>query len=83
MHRSFDAWIVVGLESARALTVAELSERIVAAGGKNVSTADDVQAGCRAAEASAVPGDRIVVFGSFLTVGPALEFLQTRGLTFA
>jgi folylpolyglutamate synthase/dihydropteroate synthase len=26
-------------------------------------------------------GDRIVVFGSFHTVGPALEFLASRGLT--
>jgi hypothetical protein len=26
------------------------------------------------------PGDRIVVFGSFLTVGPALDYLQSRRL---
>ena len=37
--------------------------------------APDVAAGCRAARDAARPGDRILVFGSFLTVGPALEFL--------
>ena len=38
----------------------------------------DVVAGCRAAEALAQPGDRVVVFGSFLTVGPALAVLAGR-----
>jgi dihydrofolate synthase/folylpolyglutamate synthase len=35
----------------------------------------DVAEACRVARAAARPGDRVLVFGSFLTVGPALEFL--------
>jgi hypothetical protein len=34
-----------------------------------------VEAGCMTAAAMAVPGDRIVVFGSVTTVGPALAWL--------
>ena len=79
----FDAWIVVGLGSARALGVDTLAERLQAAGARNVSVAADVAAGCRAASAAAVAGDRIVVFGSFLTVGPALDWLQSHGRGFA
>jgi folylpolyglutamate synthase/dihydropteroate synthase len=41
------------------------------------AVAADVVAGCLSAEALAQAGDRIVVFGSFLTVGPALGWLYT------
>jgi DNA polymerase-3 subunit delta len=44
-------------------------------GAKIAAQCGDVGAACRAARAAAKPGERIVVFGSFLTVGPALEFL--------
>jgi dihydrofolate synthase/folylpolyglutamate synthase len=79
----FDAWIVVGLTSARALSVEALAARLQAAGARDVSTAADVDAGCRVASAAAAEGDRIVVFGSFLTVGPALEWLESRRPGFA
>jgi dihydrofolate synthase/folylpolyglutamate synthase len=70
-----DQWIAVGLEGARALPCAELARRIAAAGAARVTAADSVAAGLHAARASAAPGDRVLVFGSFLTVGPALGFL--------
>jgi dihydrofolate synthase/folylpolyglutamate synthase len=79
----FDAWIVAGLTSARALSVEALAERLRAAGARNVSTAVDVGAGCQAASAAAAEGDRIVVFGSFLTVGPAIEWIESHGSGFA
>jgi dihydrofolate synthase/folylpolyglutamate synthase len=79
----FDAWIVVGLTSARALSVDALAERLGATGARNISTAVDVETGCRAASAAATEGDRVVVFGSFLTVGPAIEWLQTHRAGFA
>jgi dihydrofolate synthase/folylpolyglutamate synthase len=75
----FDAWIVVGLSSARALSADALAARLSAAGARNVSMAADVGAGCLAASHRAAAGDRVVVFGSFLTVGPALDWLQLRG----
>lgn len=78
LRRSFDAWVIVGLQGGRALAPDVLAERVRAIGAKVESVAADVVAGCRAAEALAQAGDRIVVFGSFLTVGPALAFLAGR-----
>jgi dihydrofolate synthase/folylpolyglutamate synthase len=78
LRGAFDAWVVVGLESARAVPVDALSERLTKAGATVAATAADVSSGCKAAEAMVRAGDRIVVFGSFLTVGPALEWLQAR-----
>jgi dihydrofolate synthase/folylpolyglutamate synthase len=77
LRDSFDAWIVVGLDSGRAVAVDALSARLTKVGARVVATAADVVAGCRAAEATARDGDRIVAFGSFLTVGPALDWLQS------
>jgi len=74
----FDAWIVVGLSTARALGADALAARLRAAGARNGSIATDVHAGCLAASRMAVAGDRVVVFGSFLTVGPALDWLESR-----
>jgi dihydrofolate synthase/folylpolyglutamate synthase len=65
----------VGLPGPRALPVAELARRIAAGGAASVVVAPDVAAGCRQARALAAPADRILVFGSFLTVGPALAEL--------
>jgi dihydrofolate synthase/folylpolyglutamate synthase len=68
-------WIAVGLESQRALAPAELARRIERAAGGLVLATADVAAGMAAARLEATPGDRVVVFGSFLTVGPALAWL--------
>jgi dihydrofolate synthase / folylpolyglutamate synthase len=70
-----DLWIAVGLEGTRALPAAALAARIRRAGGDPVLAAADVAAGMAQARADAKPGDRVVVFGSFLTVGPALAWL--------
>jgi dihydrofolate synthase / folylpolyglutamate synthase len=78
LQNSFDAWVIVGLHGPRALAPDALAAR-VQAGGVNVeAVAADVVAGCRAAEALAQAGDRVVVFGSFLTVGSALTMLASR-----
>ncbi|MBL8267379.1 bifunctional tetrahydrofolate synthase/dihydrofolate synthase [Steroidobacter sp.] len=78
LRHSFDAWVVVGLPSARAVPVDALAARLAKLGANIATTAADVAAGCEAVESLARAGDRIVVFGSFLTVGPALEWLQAR-----
>jgi dihydrofolate synthase/folylpolyglutamate synthase len=70
-----DAWFLAALDGPRAVSTAELVARLPA-GARVSAQAADVRAACRAARAAAKPGDRIVVFGSFLTVGPALEFLE-------
>jgi dihydrofolate synthase/folylpolyglutamate synthase len=75
LRSSFDAWIIVGVQSARAVPVDALAQRLANMGASVAATAADVAAGCETAQAMARTGDRIVVFGSFLTVGPALEWL--------
>jgi dihydrofolate synthase / folylpolyglutamate synthase len=68
-------WIAVGLAGPRALEAAELAKRIAAIAGRAVDTGSDVEDGMRRARAACAPGDRVLVFGSFLTVGPALGLL--------
>ena len=77
LRQSFDIWIVVGLQGARAVAPDALAARVGDLGANVEAVAADVVAGCQAAEALARAGDRIVVFGSFLTVGPALGWLYT------
>jgi dihydrofolate synthase/folylpolyglutamate synthase len=78
LQGSFDAWVIVGLQGGRALAPDALAARVRAIGVSVEAVAADVVAGCRAAEALAQSGDRVVVFGSFLTVGPALAMLASR-----
>jgi dihydrofolate synthase / folylpolyglutamate synthase len=68
-------WIAVGLDGPRALPPAELAERIRHAGAESVVAVDTVAAGMAEARVECATGDRAVVFGSFLTVGPALAWL--------
>jgi len=67
-------WIPATLTGPRALSREEFVRRLPR--GANVDAhAGDVESACRRARDLARPGDRVLVFGSFLTVGPALEFL--------
>jgi dihydrofolate synthase/folylpolyglutamate synthase len=74
----FTGWFVAGLAGARALAPDALAQRLTAQGANVIATADSVAAACELARRAANPGDRIVVFGSFMTVGPALEWLEPR-----
>jgi dihydrofolate synthase/folylpolyglutamate synthase len=69
-----DGWFLARLEGPRAVGTADLAAQLPA-GARVFAQTADVAAACRAARAASQPGDRIIVFGSFLTVGPALEFL--------
>ena len=71
---SVDAWVLVLLDGPRAVSTQDLARQLPA-GAHVLAHATDVASGCRLAREAARPGDRILVFGSFLTVGPALEFL--------
>jgi dihydrofolate synthase/folylpolyglutamate synthase len=57
-----------------------LAQRIAGQLSAPIETKGDVPAACAAAFAAAGAGDRIVVFGSFHTVGPALDWLESQGL---
>jgi len=69
-------WIAVGVEGPRALSPAELARRVQSAGAGSVVAVADVAAGLAQARVECRPGDRVLVFGSFLTVGPALAALD-------
>jgi dihydrofolate synthase/folylpolyglutamate synthase len=69
-----DRWFVVTLPGARGATALELRAALLAAGVDvaQVRTFDDVAAALATARAAAGEADRIVVFGSFLTVAAAM-----------
>jgi dihydrofolate synthase / folylpolyglutamate synthase len=69
-------WIAVGLEGPRALPPADLARRIRTAGADSVIAVADVAAGMAQARSESRSGDRVLAFGSFLTVGPALAWLD-------
>jgi len=70
-----DAWIASSTPGPRALDDAALCARAAARGIAMQPGGSVAQALGRAA-AMAARGDRILVFGSFHTVGPALEYLR-------
>jgi dihydrofolate synthase/folylpolyglutamate synthase len=70
-----DHWFVCALAGARGGSAASLAGRMRLPPG-GFTLADSVEEGCAQARALARPGDRVVVFGSFHTVGPALEWLR-------
>lgn len=69
-----DEWCAATLDGERGMSGAELAARLASAIERPVAAADSVQAACAWAAARAQPGDRVLVFGSFHTVGPALEW---------
>jgi len=69
-----DAWIPVTLEGPRAVGADQIAQQLPA-NASVLARAGGVAEACRAARAAARPQDRVLVFGSFLTVGPAIEFL--------
>ena len=68
--------MVAGLEGARSIGEQELAQRLRSCGVNVRAAVADVAAACKVADEIATPADRVVVFGSFLTVGPAMEWLQ-------
>jgi dihydrofolate synthase/folylpolyglutamate synthase len=67
-----DHWLLCTLPGPRALAPGELRRRMGALRGTS-ELAGEVAAATAAAAAQAQPGDRVLVCGSFHTVGPALE----------
>jgi dihydrofolate synthase/folylpolyglutamate synthase len=76
----FDGWWLASIEGARGTSAAVLARRIAGQVSAPIETMVDVPAACAAAFAAAGAGDRIVVFGSFHTVGPALDWLESQRL---
>ncbi len=69
-------WFVALASPDRGATGAELGTLLESLGAQRIVVLDDVAAACAAARAVALPGDRVVVYGSFFTVGAAMESLR-------
>jgi dihydrofolate synthase/folylpolyglutamate synthase len=73
MRPCVDEWLVSGLDGSRGASAEETAAQVAAAGVNAIHVCGSVAEACRLAQQRSVPGDRIVVFGSFHVVGPAME----------
>jgi dihydrofolate synthase / folylpolyglutamate synthase len=73
-----DHWIVCSLAGPRGSSAADLADR-AGLPADEVTLATSVEEGCEIARTAAVPGDRVIVFGSVYTVGPALRWSRILG----
>ena len=80
---SFDGCVAVELQGSRARPIDHFAADLRKLGMNVLATSPSMAAACERALELAGKQGRIVVFGSFLTVGPALEWLSTRCVTSA
>jgi dihydrofolate synthase / folylpolyglutamate synthase len=83
LAESFDAWVAVELQGPRARAIDLFAAELGNLGMNVLASSPNVAAACDRALGLAGMRGRIVVFGSFLTVGPALEWLGSRCVTSA
>jgi dihydrofolate synthase/folylpolyglutamate synthase len=75
-----DEWWLAPTDGARGTSGAALAQRIAPHVAAPIHVAENVAAACAAASAAASASDRIVVFGSFHTVAPAMDWLEGQGI---
>jgi dihydrofolate synthase / folylpolyglutamate synthase len=75
-----DEWWCASIEGTRGQNGADLAQQVRQQVSAPVHIAEGVAAACAAAADAAQPEDRILVFGSFHTVGPAFDYLEAAGL---
>jgi dihydrofolate synthase/folylpolyglutamate synthase len=75
-----DAWWCASIDGTRGRSGEDLAQAVRTEVAVTVHAAQSVAAACAAAAAAAGTSDRIAVFGSFHTVGPALDWLEAAGL---
>jgi dihydrofolate synthase/folylpolyglutamate synthase len=80
MDDCIDAWWCASIDGTRGRSGEALTNVIRDQVAVPVRAADSVASACQEALSAAGPQDRIVVFGSFHTVGPALDWLESQGL---
>lgn len=80
LERSIDSWWCASVDGARGRSAQALADVVRQEVQAPVIAADNVASACAEALNAAGPQDRIVVFGSFHTVGPAIDWLESRGL---
>lgn len=74
LNRHIDQWVLCSIAEPRGLSGAELRQRLGSLRAPS-ELAADVPCGCERARELSRDGDRVLVFGSFHTVGPALQWL--------
>jgi dihydrofolate synthase/folylpolyglutamate synthase len=79
LEECIDVWWCAPLDGARGRSAVELANEVRSQVSAIVIPAASVAAACEAALKAATPQDRVVVFGSFHTVGPALDWLEAAG----
>jgi dihydrofolate synthase/folylpolyglutamate synthase len=80
LNPCIDAWWCAGVDGVRGRTGEQLAGVVREQLDAPVATAANIAEGCASALKGAEPQDRIVIFGSFHTVGPALDWLEAEGL---
>jgi dihydrofolate synthase/folylpolyglutamate synthase len=80
LNACIDAWWCVSIDGTRGRSGADLAKEVEGRVRAPVHSADSVAAACTAVSRVAAAHDRVVVFGSFHTVGPALDWLEATGL---
>jgi dihydrofolate synthase/folylpolyglutamate synthase len=75
-----DAWWCTSTDGARGQSGALLAMKVRAVVMTPVLVEERLEEACAAAMERAQAGDRIVVFGSFHTVGPAIDWLEAQRL---
>jgi len=81
LARRIDRWIVAPSAGARGASAAHMAAALATAGvsAATIDSAADVPAAVSMAQGAAGEADRIVVFGSFVTVAAAQQALAARG----
>lgn len=76
-----DHWLLVSLPGGRGLSALALEARLVALGidRDKITRYDSPRSGFDAAQKQAVEGDRILVFGSFMTVADVIDGMKGAG----
>ncbi len=75
-----DSWWCASVEGTRGRSGAALAEEVRKVVRTPVVAADSVAVPVPRRSSAAKPLDRIIVFGSFHTVGPAMDWLESKGL---
>ena len=74
-----DRWIAIEAGSARAIPANELARQVANLGGQPCLVAESIAAAVEFARRSSSENDRILVTGSFFTVGPVTDCLAVSG----
>ena len=70
-----EQWFVAPVDSERSAVPGALRDLLLSLGAASIEIHGDIATATRCAGVGASAGDRVLVFGSFYTVGPAMAAL--------